>query len=148
MASQAMPPVSAPSPITATTCERDPDCRIASASPSAALMDVVACPVLKASQGLSSRFGNPLKPPSWRKLAKRSRRPVSILCAYVWCPTSHTIWSCSASNSRCKANVSSTTPRFEAKCPPFFATTEIISSRISCAKISSSLAVSSRKSRG
>ena len=53
---------------------------VARAMPSAAEIEVEECAVPKVSYSLSSRRGNPDKPPSWRRVWKRSRRPVRILC--------------------------------------------------------------------
>ena len=52
----------------------------ASAMPSAAEIEVDECAVPKVSYSLSSRRGKPDRPPSWRRLGMRSRRPVRILC--------------------------------------------------------------------
>ena len=80
-ASNAMPAVIAPSPITATTRRDSPLSLAAAAMPSAAEIDVDECAVPNVSYSLSSRFGNPDGPPAWRSLAIASRRPVSTLCA-------------------------------------------------------------------
>ncbi len=48
--------------------------------PSAAEIEVDECAVPKVSYSLSSRRGKPEMPPSWRSVAIRSRRPVSVLC--------------------------------------------------------------------
>ena len=79
--SQASPPVSAPSPITATTFSPVPFILAASASPSAADTEVEEWPVPKESYSLSDIFGKPLIPPSVLMPRKASRRPVSILWA-------------------------------------------------------------------
>ena len=79
-ASKAMPAVMAPSPMMATAWRLSPFCCAAMAMPKAAEMLVDECAVPKASYSLSLRRGKPLMPPSWRKLAMRSRRPVKILC--------------------------------------------------------------------
>ena len=47
-------------------------------------MEVELCPVSKQSHSLSLRFGKPLMPPNFRKLAKPSLLPVKILCVYDW----------------------------------------------------------------
>ena len=78
-ASKAMPAVMAPSPITAMARRVSPLMALAMAIPRAAEMLVEEWAVPKASNSLSSRRGKPLKPPSWRKVAMRSRRSVSIL---------------------------------------------------------------------
>jgi hypothetical protein len=67
--------------------------------PSAAEIDVDECAVPKVSYSLSARRGNPDGPPAIRKRLIASRRPVRILCAYVWCPTSHTSRSRGVSNT-------------------------------------------------
>ena len=63
--SYAIPPVRAPSPMTATT--RPPSgssaSRTASARPTPTLTDVLLCPVPKASCALSLRLGKPERPP-------------------------------------------------------------------------------------
>ena len=79
-ASNAMPAVIAPSPITATAWRFSPSVLAASAMPSAAEIEVDECAVPKVSNGLSSRRGKPEMPASWRSVSMRSRRPVSILC--------------------------------------------------------------------
>ena len=76
-----MPAVMAPSPITATALRAWPFCRAASAMPSAAEMLVDECAVPKASYSLSARLGKPDRPPSWRSVGMRARRPVRILWA-------------------------------------------------------------------
>ena len=71
----------APSPIRAMTFSWRSCMRVASARPSAAEMEVEEWPTPKASNGLSSRLGNPLIPPFVRMVAKASRRPVRTLWA-------------------------------------------------------------------
>ncbi|MNT13741.1 hypothetical protein D3C72_1487220 [compost metagenome] len=80
IASNAMPAVIEPSPITAIACSGSPLILAACAMPSAAEIDVDECAVPKVSYSLSSRFGKPEMPSFWRKVCMRSRRPVSILC--------------------------------------------------------------------
>jgi len=80
MASNTMPAVMAPSPMTATAWRDSPFCRAARAMPRAAEMLVDECAVPKVSYSLSSRRGKPDSPPSWRSVFMRSRRPVRILC--------------------------------------------------------------------
>ena len=80
IASYARPPVSAPSPITATTVSSLPARSRAVAMPSAAEMDVDAWPAPNASNSDSVRIANPLMPPPWRKVANRLARPVRSLC--------------------------------------------------------------------
>ena len=79
-ASNAMPALMAPSPMMATALRFSPLYLAASAMPSAAEMLVDECAVPKASYSLSLRWGKPDRPPSWRRVAMRSRRPVRILC--------------------------------------------------------------------
>ena len=76
---RAMPALSAPSPITATTRLRSPCKRAPMAMPKAAEMLVEECAVPKASNSLSSRRGKPDKPFFLRKVGIRSPRPVRIL---------------------------------------------------------------------
>ena len=120
-----MPPVKAPSPITAIILLSSFFKSLARAMPSAADIDVLLWPVSKESYLLSFLFGNPLIPLYFLSLSNLSFLPVSILCMYVWCPTSQTILSFSKSNSLNRLNVSSTTPKFDAKCPPVFDTESI-----------------------
>ncbi len=117
-ASNAMPPERAPSPMTATTFSSPPRISLAFAIPSATEIDVELCPVLNVSAGFSLTFGNPLMPSSLRSVRNSRFRPVSSLCTYAWCPTSQISLSFGKSKNRCSAIVSSTAPRFEARCPP------------------------------
>ena len=80
-ASNAMPALIAPSPITATTRRDSPLRRAAAAMPSAAEIDVDECAVPNVSYSLSLRCGKPEGPPHCRSCAIASRRPVSTLCA-------------------------------------------------------------------
>ena len=80
IASNAMPAVIEPSPITAMPKRFSPFVRAPSAMPSAAEIEVLECAVPKVSYGDSSRFGKPEMPPSWRSEPIASRRPVRILC--------------------------------------------------------------------
>ena len=79
-ASQAMPAVIAPSPITATTFRPFPARAFAIAMPSAAEIEVEEWPTPKVSYSLSSRLGNGATPSFCFTLRMRSRRPVRILC--------------------------------------------------------------------
>ncbi len=79
-ASNAMPAVIAPSPITATTLRWSPLRCAAMAMPSAAEIDVEEWPTPKVSYSLSSRFGNGATPSFFLTVVMRSRRPVRILC--------------------------------------------------------------------
>ena len=79
-ASNAMPALIAPSPMMATHLRLSPFIRAATAMPSAAEIEVDECAVPKVSYSLSSRRGKPEMPPSWRSVAIRSLRPVSVLC--------------------------------------------------------------------
>ena len=61
--SKAIPPVRAPSPITAICClSCSPFNLLATAMPSAAEIEVEECPTPKASYSLSERLGKPDKP--------------------------------------------------------------------------------------
>ncbi len=80
-ASNAMPALIAPSPITATTRRSSPLRAAAIAMPSAAEIDVDECAVPKVSYSLSERRGKPDGPPAIRSRAIACRRPVRILCA-------------------------------------------------------------------
>ena len=80
-ASKATPPVSAPSPITATTLPSSPmPRRIASLMPTAYETDVEACPAPMMSCSDSEIEQNGARPPYWRIVWSWSRRPVSTLC--------------------------------------------------------------------
>ena len=133
MASNAIPPLSAPSPITATIFSSVSFSLAAVAIPRAAEMDVELWPVSKLSHRLSCLFGKPLNPFNCRKDSNSSLRPVKILCVYAWCPTSHTILSLGKSSTACKAIVKSTVPKLEARCPPVLLTESIRNSLISSA---------------
>jgi hypothetical protein len=65
-ASKAMPPVMAPSPMTATTRRGSASRAAAMAMPMAAEMLVEEWPTPKVSYSLSLRFGKPDSPPAWR----------------------------------------------------------------------------------
>ena len=79
-ASNAIPAVSAPSPITAMDLRPLPCIRAAMAMPRAALIEVLEWPTPKVSYSLSLRRGKAAMPSFMRRLAIRSRRPVRILC--------------------------------------------------------------------
>jgi hypothetical protein len=83
MASYARPPVSAPSPMIATTVSSPPIRSRAWAMPSAAEIDVDAWPAPKTSYSDSLRIAKPLRPPPLRIVMMRLARPVSILCTYT-----------------------------------------------------------------
>ena len=89
--SKASPPLIEPSPMTATTCLFLPSILSATAIPNAALMLFEACPQVNVSYSLSCGQGKGCSPPSFLFVENTSRRPVSILCPYAWCPTSHTM---------------------------------------------------------
>ena len=118
-ASNAIPPVNAPSPITATTELFFPWISLALAIPKAAEIDVLLCPVLKQSFSFSFVFGKPAIPSSFLSVFNSSFLPVNILCVYVWCPTSQITLSSGILKTLWIAIVSSTTPKLDAKCPPF-----------------------------
>ena len=65
-ASNAMPALIAPSPITAIECRADCWLRAATAIPSAAEIEVDECAVPNVSYSLSERRGKPDTPPCWR----------------------------------------------------------------------------------
>ena len=96
MASYAMPPVMAPSPMTATQWLRRPRWSRPTAMPRAAETEVDEWPAPKASYSDSARLVKPDRPPVWRMVGMRGRRPVKILWPYAWCPTSHTMRSSGA----------------------------------------------------
>lgn len=111
----------------------------------------IACPLwpqVNGSYSLSFLSGKPLNPLYCLKVGNAFLLPVSNLCTYVWCPTSQINLSLRKSNVRCRAIVSSTTPRFDDRWPGFLETTSIISSLISCAKTAKSSASSCCKSCG
>ena len=80
-ASNAIPALIAPSPITATTERSSPLHRAAIAMPSAAEIDVDEWAVPKVSYTLSDRRGKPDGPSAIRSRLIASRRPVRILWA-------------------------------------------------------------------
>ncbi len=86
--SKARPPLIDASPTMATTLRRGDSCLScdATAMPSAAEMEFEAWPAEKVSYSLSAGLGKPLRPPNLRLVAKASRRPVSSLWPYAWCP--------------------------------------------------------------
>ena len=137
-ASYAIPPVRAPSPITETTWCFCPRISLACTYPSPAEIELELCPASYASQGLSLLLGKPLNPPSCRRFLNSSFLPVRILCVYAWCPTSQISLSSGKSSTLWRARVSSTTPRFEARCPPVWLTDRIKKSLISAARGSKS----------
>ena len=136
IASYATPPVSAPSPITAITAPSLFCSLLPSAIPCASESDTELCPVSNKSYSLSSFLVKPLIPFICLSVSNLSALPVSILWTYVWCPTSHTMASSSKLKTLCNAMVSSTTPRFDARCPPvaetFSTRNFLISSESSC----------------
>ena len=80
IASYAMPADIAPSPITAIALPGRLASLLAIAKPSAAEMDVDECAAPNGSYSLSLRLVKPDRPPPWRSVLMRSRRPVRILC--------------------------------------------------------------------
>ena len=88
IASYAIPADIAPSPITAMTSLAPPGRSRATHMPRAAEIDVEACAAPNGSYSLSARLVKPYRPPGWRMVRMRLRRPVRILCGYDWCPTS------------------------------------------------------------
>ena len=79
-ASSAIPPVKAPSPITAITLLVLPSISLALAIPNAADIDVLLCPVLKQSISDSLVFGKPAIPSNFLNVFNCSLLPVKILC--------------------------------------------------------------------
>jgi hypothetical protein len=75
-----MPALMAPSPITATTWLLPPARSRATAMPRPAEIEVEECAAPNGSYALSARRVKPDRPPSWRKVRMRLRRPVTILC--------------------------------------------------------------------
>ena len=88
IASYAMPPVMAPSPMMATTWLSPPLRSRPTAMPSPAEMLVLECPAPKQSYSDSDRLVKGDRPPVWRMVGMPLRRPVKILWGYAWCPTS------------------------------------------------------------
>ena len=133
-ASHVMPPVSAPSPTTATTWRSVRPVRGERAGDAVGpaeragrvrgLHDVVrALGALRvAGEAAARRAGR-----------EKSCRPVSSLCTYDWWPVSKMIGSFGESKTRCSAIVSSTTPRFGPRCPPVRETFSTRNARISAA---------------
>ncbi len=75
-----MPALIAPSPITAITLLLPPARSRATAMPSPAEIEVEEWAAPNGSSSLSERLVKPDRPPSWRKVRMRLRRPVTILC--------------------------------------------------------------------
>ena len=75
-----MPALIEPSPITAITELSSPRWSRATAKPSAAEIEVAAWAAPNGSYWLSARLVKPERPPPWRRVRMRSRRPVRILC--------------------------------------------------------------------
>mmetsp|Transcript_37939 Transcript_37939/g.72700 ORF Transcript_37939/g.72700 Transcript_37939/m.72700 type:complete len:206 (-) Transcript_37939:373-990(-) len=118
IASYAMPPVMAPSPMTAMTLFLAPLMSRPTAMPSPALIEVDEWPAPKGSYSDSERLVNGVKPSVMRRVFICSRRPVRILWGYAWWPTSQMILSSGRLKTLCSATVSSITPRLEPRCPP------------------------------
>ena len=74
-----MPADMAPSPITATTLFFLPERSRATAMPRPAEIEVEECAAPNGSYSLSARLVKPDRPPPWRMVRMRSRRPVRIL---------------------------------------------------------------------
>ena len=148
-ASNATPPVSAPSPITATTWPSGViPRRIASLMPTAIEIDVDAWPAPMASCSDSKIEQNGASPPCLRIVLSASRRPVRILCGYAWWPTSHRTLSRGESMTLWIATASSHVPRFAPKWPPTSPIVSISSSRISWATCCSAAGVRPCRSCG
>ncbi len=74
-----MPADMEPSPITAMTLLLPPARSRAAAMPRPAEIDVEEWAAPNGSYSLSERFVNPDRPPAWRSVRMRERRPVRIL---------------------------------------------------------------------
>src|SRR5437588_10528536 len=74
-----MPALIAPSPITAMTLRFSPLKSRATAMPSPEEIEVELCAAPNGSYSLSDRLVKPDRPPPWRIVRMRSRRPVRIL---------------------------------------------------------------------
>jgi hypothetical protein len=79
-ASSDMPDTMLASPTTATDLRFSPLSASPRQAPSAIEIAVPAWPEIIRSYGDSSLCGNPERPPFWRSVWKRSKRPVSSLC--------------------------------------------------------------------
>ena len=75
-----MPAVIAPSPITAMASPVSQPSSRATAKPRAEEIEVELWAAPKGSYSLSARLVKPLRPPPWRRVRMRPRRPVRILC--------------------------------------------------------------------
>ena len=75
-----MPALIAPSPMTAITLRLRPIISLATAMPRPAEIEVEECAAPNGSYSDSERLVKPLRPPPWRMVRMRSRRPVRILC--------------------------------------------------------------------
>jgi hypothetical protein len=75
-----MPALIAPSPITAMTLLLPPARSRATAMPRPAEIEVEEWAAPNGSYSLSARRVKPERPPSWRSVRMRLRRPVTILC--------------------------------------------------------------------
>ena len=75
-----MPALIAPSPITAITLRLRPCSSLATAMPRPAEIEVELWAAPNGSYSDSERLVKPLRPPPWRMVRMRSRRPVRILC--------------------------------------------------------------------
>ena len=74
------PPVGGLSAYLARLVSSRPASLLATAKPKAAEIEVELCAVPNASYSLSLRLVKPDRPPGWRRVRIRSRRPVRILC--------------------------------------------------------------------
>src|SRR5690625_6680241 len=89
IASKAIPPVIAPSPITDTIFLSDLFRSRPMAMPSRAEIDVLECPTPKESYSLSDLLGNPERPLDFRLGLKNSGLPLRIVWPDALWHTSH-----------------------------------------------------------
>ena len=82
-ASNASPPVRAPSPMILTTLKFSLFKSLAQAIPRPEEIEVDACPAPNTSYSLSVLFKNPLNPLYFLIVSKESNLPVKTLCAYA-----------------------------------------------------------------
>ncbi len=75
-----MPALIDPSPITAMASPVGIPMSRPTTNPSAAEIEVELCAAPNGSCSLSARLVKPDRPPSWRSVRMRPRRPVSTLC--------------------------------------------------------------------
>ena len=137
-ASNAIPAVIAPSPITATCFLFESFFWAPTAIPNIALIEVLEWPTPKASYALSLIVGKGANPSFLRTVWILSFLPVKILWGYAWCPTSHTKLSYGVLYRWWRTTVNSITPSPPPRCPPVCPTENNKNSLNSSDKISSS----------